>query len=285
MEISRSRWKKLIVDGRVTVNGAEQNAGYKVRAGDQITVQVPAATTMKTSPQAIPLQIIFEDEHLIALDKTAGMVTHPAPGHSAGTLVNALLHHCDDLSGIGGVERPGIVHRLDKDTSGLVVVAKTEAAHKNLAGQFKNREVRKEYLAIATGNVKEDKGVVRAAVGRHKVHRKKMDTKSRNGRDAQTEYEVLHRGESWSYLRLFPKTGRTHQIRVHLASIHHPIIGDKLYGGKSAQHKMARQALHAHRLELKHPVTDSNLSFCAPLPADMADFLRSYGYGDGDDGR
>ena len=277
-ELSRSRLKKLIVEGRVTVNGVKQRAGYKVRPGDRITVQVPAPVALDTSPEAIPLDIIFEDEYLITLDKPAGMVIHPAPGHSAGTLVNALLHHCTDLSGIGGVERPGIVHRLDKDTSGLVIAAKTESAHKNLARQFKKREIRKEYLAIVKGNVKKDKGSVHASIGRHKVHRKKMDTRALNGREAQTEYEVIHRSEGWSYLRLWPKTGRTHQIRVHLASIHHPIIGDRLYGGQSTQFKMAKQALHAHKLELKHPITGSNLSFCAPLPPDIVVFLQSHGY-------
>ena len=277
-EISRSRLKKLIVEGRVTVNGVEQRAGYKVRPGDRIIIQVPAPVALDTSPEDIPLDIIFEDEYLIALNKPAGMVVHPAPGHSAGTLVNALLHHCKDLSGIGGFERPGIVHRLDKDTSGLVIAAKTESTHKNLARQFKKREIRKEYLAIVKGNVKKDKGSVHASIGRHKVHRKKMATRALNGRESQTEYEVIHRSEGWSYLRLWPKTGRTHQIRVHLTSIHHPIIGDKLYGGKCSQLKMERQALHAHKLELKHPITGSNLSFCAPLPPDMIVFLQSHGY-------
>ena len=277
-EISRSRLKKLIVEGRVTVNGVEQRAGYKVRAGDRIMIQVPSPVGLDTSPEAIPLNIIFEDEYLIALDKPVGMVVHPAPGHSSGTLVNALLYHCNDLSGIGGVERPGIVHRLDKDTSGLVIAAKTESAHKNLARQFKKREIRKEYLAIVKGNVKKDKGSIHASIGRHKVHRKKMDTRALNGREAQTEYEVVHRSVGWSYLRLWLKTGRTHQIRVHLASIHHPIIGDKLYGGKSTHHKMDRQALHAHRLELKHPITGSNLSFCALLPPDMVVFLQLHRY-------
>lgn len=277
-EISRSRLKKLIIEGRVTVNGEVRPVGYKVREGDQITVQVPAPVALDAVAEAIPLNIIFEDEYLIALDKPAGIVVHPAPGHSTGTLVNALLHHCKDLSGIGGVERPGIVHRLDKDTSGLVLIAKTETTHKNLAAQFKEREIRKEYLAIVKGNVKKDKGSIHAAIGRHKIHRKKMDTRASNGRDASTEYQVVHRSKGWSYLKLWPKTGRTHQIRVHLASIHHPVIGDQLYGGKSTEFKMPRQALHAHRLELKHPITESNLSFLAPLPQDMEDFLRSHGY-------
>jgi len=172
-EISRSRLKKLIVEGQVTVNGLGRPAGYKVREGDRIKVQVPALVSLDTSPEPIPLNIIFEDEYLIALDKPAGMVVHPGPGHSTGTLVNALLHHCTNLSGIGGVERPGIVHRLDKDTSGLVLIAKTELTHKNLSRQFKNREIHKEYLAIVKGNVKKDKDSIHSAIGRHKTHRKK----------------------------------------------------------------------------------------------------------------
>jgi 23S rRNA pseudouridine1911/1915/1917 synthase len=277
-KISRSRLKKLIVDGRVTVNGVVQPVGYKIREGDQITLQVPASVPLDTAAEPIPLNIIFEDEYFLALNKPAGIVVHPAPGHYTGTLVNALLHHCKNLSGIGGVERPGIVHRLDKDTSGLVMVAKTESAHINLAAQFKNREIRKEYLAIVKGNVKRDRGLIHATIGRHKVHRKKMDTRALNGREASTEYQVVYRCENWSYLELWPKTGRTHQIRVHLASIHHPIIGDQLYGGKSADHKIPRHALHAHRLELKHPVTGLSLSFQAPIPTDMEDFLISNGY-------
>ena len=278
IKISRSRLKKLIVDGRVTVNGLVRPVGYKIREGDQITLQVPASVPLDTVAEPIPLNIIFEDEYLLALNKPAGIVVHPAPGHYTGTLVNALLHHCKDLSGIGGVERPGIVHRLDKDTSGVVMVAKTESAHKNLAAQFKNREIRKEYLAIVKGNVKKDKGLIHATIGRHKVHRKKMDTRTLNGREASTEYQVVHRCKSWSYLELWPKTGRTHQIRVHLASIHHPIIGEQLYGGKAADLKIPRHALHAHRLELKHPITELDLSFQASIPSDMEDFLISNGY-------
>jgi 23S rRNA pseudouridine1911/1915/1917 synthase len=277
-EISRSRLKNLIVEGRVTVNGLVRPVGYKVREGDQVTLKVPATVPLDTVAEPIPLDIIFEDEYLLALNKSAGIVVHPAPGHYTGTLVNALLYHCKDLSGIGGVERPGIVHRLDKDTSGLILVAKTELAHKNLAAQFKKREILKEYLAIVKGNVKKDTGSVHASIGRHKVHRKKMDTKSSSSREASTEYQVLNRCKDWSYLKLWPKTGRTHQIRVHLASIHHPVIGDQLYGGKSPNLKMSRQALHAHRLELKHPISGSYLSFNAPLPPDMEIFLQTHGY-------
>ena len=277
-EISRSRLKKLIVEGLVTVNGVVRPVGYKVREGDQVIVQVPAPVPLNTVAEPIPLDIIFEDEYMLAVNKPAGIVVHPAPGHFTGTLVNALLHHCKDLPGIGGVERPGIVHRLDKDTSGLVLVAKTEPSHKNLAAQFKKREIHKEYLAIVKGNVKKNIGSVHATIGRHKFHRKKMDTRASNGREASTEYQVIYRCKDWSYLKLRPKTGRTHQIRVHLASIHHPIIGDQLYGRKSPNLKMSRQALHAHKLELKHPILDSDLSFTAPLPQDMETFLHTHGY-------
>lgn len=277
-DISRSRLKKLIVDGRVTVNDVVRPVGYKVREDDLIKLEIPPSVPLDTTAEPIPLNIIFEDEYLLALDKPAGIVVHPAPGHYNGTLVNALLHHCKDLSGIGGVERPGIVHRIDKDTSGLVMVAKTESSHKNLAMQFKNREIRKEYLAIVKGDVRKDRGLISTTIGRHKVHRKKMDTRSLNGREASTEYKVLFRSKNWSYLEVWPKTGRTHQIRVHLASIHHPIIGDQLYGGKSADLKIPRHALHAHRLELKHPVTGLGISFQSSLPTDMEDFLKSHGY-------
>ena len=275
-EISRSRLKKLIEEGLVKVNGQDRPAGYKVREGDRIMIQVPSLMPLDALPEDIPLKIIYEDDHLIALDKPAGMVIHPAPGHSVGTLVNALLHHCDDLSGIGGVERPGIVHRLDKDTSGLVIAAKTETAHKNLTHQFKNREIWKEYLAIVKGNVKADRGSIHAPIGRHKIHRKKMDTHPLKGREAHTDYQVVHRGKDWSFLHLWPKTGRTHQIRVHLASIHHPVAGDTLYGDKSP--RIHRQALHAHKLELTHPVTRSSLSLCATMPKDMGTFLSEKGY-------
>lgn len=279
-EISRSRLKKLIDEDRVTVNGKTRQAGYKVRAGEKVEFQLPPLQRLNTPSENIPLDIIFEDEHLLAVNKPAGMVVHPAPGHSTGTLVNALLHHCQDLSGIGGVERPGIVHRLDKDTSGLVLVAKTEATHKILAAQFKKREIHKEYLAFVKGNVKKDKGFIDSPIGRHKIHRKKMDTRANQGREARTQFEVLQRYKNWTYLKLHPETGRTHQIRVHLASIHHPVLGDKLYGGKNPNTgilKMARQALHARHLELKHPISGTPLSFYADLPLDMENFLQSRG--------
>ena len=276
-EISRSRLKKLIDEKRVTVNERSRPAGYKVRVKEKIEFHIPPLEKLDTAPENIPLDIIFEDEHMLAVNKPAGMVVHPAPGHSRGTLVNALLHHCKDLSGIGGVERPGIVHRLDKETSGLVLIAKTEAAHKNLAAQFKKREIKKEYLAFVKGNVKKENGTINSPVGRHQTQRKKMDTRPEYGRPACTHYQVLQRGRNWTYIKLYPETGRTHQIRVHLASIHHPVIGDKLYGGKNPNcgtPKMERQALHARCLELNHPLSGALLSFSVNLPFDMESFLQ-----------
>ena len=275
-EISRSRLKKLIDEKRVTVNEKSRTAGYKVRVKEKIEFQVPPLETLNTEPENLPLDIIFEDEHMLVVNKSPGMVVHPAPGHSRGTLVNALLHYCKDLSGIGGVERPGIVHRLDKETSGLVLVAKTEAAHKGLAAQFKQRKIKKEYCAIVKGNVKKEKGKIDSAVGRHQIQRKKMDTG--HGRSACTYFEVLQRGKNWTYLKLHPETGRTHQIRVHLASIHHPVLGDKLYGGKNPNPgnlKIDRQALHACQLELTHPISGKFFSFSAKLPFDMESFLQA----------
>ncbi|MBC8285359.1 MAG: RluA family pseudouridine synthase [Nitrospinae bacterium] len=278
-DISRSRLKKLIDNDRVTVNSKSRPAGYKVHSEEKVEVEIPPLETLDALSENIPLDIVFEDEHMMAINKPAGMVVHPAPGHFTGTLVNALLHHCNDLSGIGGVERPGIVHRLDKETSGLVLIAKTEAAHKILATQFKEREIQKEYLAFVKGNVKKDNGLVESPIGRHKTHRKKMDTGGNHGRPACTHYEVLQRCKNWTYLKLRPETGRTHQIRVHLASIHHPVIGDKLYGGKNPNSgilKMDRHALHACHLELKHPILRTSLSLSAPLPIDMENFLQSH---------
>jgi 23S rRNA pseudouridine1911/1915/1917 synthase len=206
------------------------------------------------------------------------MVVHPAPGHVKGTLVNALLNHCSDLSGIGGIERPGIVHRLDKDTSGVVLIAKNEIAHRILANQFKNRKVKKTYLALVRGIVKSASGVIETSIGRHKTNRKKMTATMDQGRQAETRYEVIETLGHFSYLRLFPKTGRTHQIRVHLASIHHPVLGDSLYGGNIAEPylKIPRQALHAYRVEINHPLNKQPLVFEAPVPPDINNYLARY---------
>lgn len=277
-EISRSQVQRLIEQDHVSVNDEPVRAKYKVKPGDIIQLRVPDPTPMDLSAESIPLNIVFEDECMVVVDKPAGMVVHPAPGHSTGTLVHALLHHCTDLSGIGGVERPGIVHRLDKDTSGLVLVAKSEIAHRSLSSQFKQREIKKVYLALVKGNVKQNKGVIDLAIGRHKIHRKKMAIQQEGGRSATTSYEVIARYPHFSYLRLFPKTGRTHQIRVHVAEMGHPILSDKIYGGKlDAKHiKMPRQALHAHKLEIRHPMTGEPKIFVSPLPEDLDFYLKSH---------
>lgn len=277
-EISRSQVQRLIEQEYVSVNGEPVRAKYKVKAGDVIQLRMPEPTPLDLSAEPIPLNIVFEDECMVVVDKPPGMVVHPAPGHSTGTLVNALLHHCRDLSGIGGVERPGIVHRLDKDTSGLVLVAKSEMAHRSLARQFKQREIKKVYLALVRGNVLQDQGVIDLAIGRHKVHRKKMAARPDGGRSATTAFEVIARYPHFSYIRLFPKTGRTHQIRVHVAEMGHPILSDKTYGGKldAKYMKMPRQALHAHQLEIKHPISGEPKKFISPLPQDLDFYLKSH---------
>ncbi len=277
-EFSRSHLKKLIEQGYISVNNFRAQAKYKVKTGDKIILNIHLPSPSEIEAEPIPLKIIFEDEVMLVVNKPAGMVVHPAPGHAKGTLVNALLSHCSDLSGIGGIERPGIVHRLDKDTSGVVLIAKNEVAHRFLANQFKNREIKKVYLALVRGIVKPASGIIESSIGRHKTNRKKMTATLNQGRQAETRYEVLETLGHFSYLRLFPKTGRTHQIRVHLDSIHHPILGDKLYGGKIAEPllNIPRQALHAHRIEINHPINKKPLFFEAPVPSDIQNYLTKY---------
>ena len=277
-EFSRSRLKKLIELGHVFVNDSPAQAKQKLKAGDKIILNISEPSVSGIMPESIPLNIIYEDEQMLAINKTAGMVVHPAPGHAKGTLVNALLNHCSDLSGIGGVARPGIVHRLDKDTSGIVLVAKTEAAHRALSSQFKDRTIKKTYLALVRGAVKTPSGIINTSIGRHKTNRKKMTASCDQGRQAETCYQVLETFGHFSYLKLFPKTGRTHQIRVHLASIHHPVLGDKLYGGilTGPYLKIPRQALHAFRIEITHPTSQKSLAFEAPIPTDIDNYLMAY---------
>ena len=277
-EFSRSHLKKLIEKGHASVNNSPAQAKYRIKTGDKIILNIYPPSSSGIEAESIPLTIIYEDEAMLVVNKPAGMVVHPAPGHVKGTLVNALLSHCSDLSGIGGVERPGIVHRLDKDTSGVVLIAKNEIAHRVLANQFKNRKVKKTYLALVRGIVKSASGVIETSIGRHKTNRKKMTATMDQGRQAETRYEVIETLGHFSYLRLFPKTGRTHQIRVHLASIHHPVLGDSLYGGKIAEPylKIPRQALHAHRVGINHPLNKQPLVFEAPVPPDINNYLAKY---------
>ncbi len=290
--LSRSQIKKMIEEGSVLVNGARVKAGYSLKKGDRVSLTQKEPVLLETLPEDIPLRIIFEDSSIVVINKPAGMVVHPAAGNYEGTLVNAVLYHCRDLSGIGGVIRPGIVHRLDKDTSGLIVIAKTDEAHRNLSEQFKKHLVTKVYFAFAFGNFKEDEGMIEAPVGRHPVDRKKMSVYSRRGKEALTRWKVLGRYGLLTFLEIRIETGRTHQIRVHLNSIGHPLLGDETYGNsakriqavqdttvRSRLRSVKRHALHAGRLAFIHPRTYEKIEFTAPLPEDMErlrTFLNDY---------
>ncbi len=290
-EISRSQLKRLIDEGRVTLGGMPAKAGTRLKGGEQIAVRVPEAVPAETPSQDIPLVILFEDSQLIVIDKPAGMVVHPAPGHAEGTLVNALLHHCRDLSGIGGELRPGIVHRLDKDTSGVMVATKTDAAHRHLAGQFKDHSINRRYVALVYGVLPTARGTIDHPIGRHPTQRKKMSTVSRRGRRAVTRWQVLEvfPGDRLTLVELTLETGRTHQIRVHLADRQHPLVGDPVYGGNRVKNlvdpelrrrirELGRQALHARLLGFVHPETGAYLERTSAVPADMQviiDYLRN----------
>ena len=289
--LSRSQIKKSVDDKLVRVNGIHSKVSYRLRSGDIVEIDKREPVACHTLPQDIPLTIVYEDQHILVVDKPAGMVVHPAVGHVQDTMVNAILHHCRNLSGIGGILRPGIVHRLDKGTSGLLVVAKSDEAHQGLAGQFKRHEVRKTYKALAYGNPKEDEGVIDVPVGRHPFDRKKMSTRSRQSKEAITRWRVHERFGMAAMLDVDIVTGRTHQIRVHLSSLGYPVVGDSAYGNpkradtvhntfiRSKLKAMKRQALHAARIGFVHPVTSQDMVFTSPLPNDMAqlaDFLRKY---------
>lgn len=267
-QYSRSHLKHLIEDGCVRVNGNILKPKYSVSPGDEIVVTVPPARPVEAEAQDIPLDIVYEDEDIIVVNKPQGMVVHPAPGNPDGTLVNALLHHCEQLSGINGMMRPGIVHRIDKDTSGLIVAAKTDAAYRGLAAQIKAHTARRIYWAVVEGVIKEDNGTVDAPIGRHPVDRKRMAVTERGRtRRAVTEYRVLERYAGYTLIEARLETGRTHQIRVHMAHIGHPLVGDPVYGRKRQQFNLPGQALHAVRLIFAHPVTGEPMEFSAPPPA------------------
>ena len=277
-DISRAQAQRLIDLGLVSEPGGRvrRKAGDRLEGGERLSVHVPLPVSAEPQPEAMPLSILYEDEHLLVVDKPAGMAVHPGPGHSSRTLVNALLAHCPDLPGIGGVQRPGIVHRLDKDTSGLIVVAKDERAHNGLAAQLKDRQMHKTYLTLVEGRVKPDEALIDAPVGRDPNNRRRMMVRppgSAQGRDAQTRYRVRTHYEGYTLLEASPITGRTHQIRVHLASLGHPVIGDSVYGKASAF--VPRQFLHAWRLTFTHPVDGGELSFEAPLPEDLQQALSA----------
>lgn len=284
-ELSRSRIKKLISEGHITVNGAAAKAGAALRPGDLVAVNIPQPERSEIAAENIPLRILYEDGDIIVIDKAPHMVVHPAHGHFTGTMVNALLHHCQDLSGIGGVMRPGIVHRLDKGTSGVMVAAKNDAAHRDLSAQFKVHSVGRVYIAAVRGAFREDRGRIDKPLARHSRDRKKIAVRS-TGRRAITDYEVLGRRSGLSLVRLVPGTGRTHQLRVHLTSSGHPILGDTDYGGgvKSLHMKnpevtallrsLRRPALHALKLEFDHPVSKRRMSFESPYPEDLSELFH-----------
>ncbi len=270
-ELSRSAAAHLIESGEVTVGGAPAAKNYRLRDGDTVEFTPPTPSELSAEPEDIPLDIVYEDAHLLVVNKPAGMVVHPAPGNYSGTLVNALLYHCKgQLSGINGVLRPGIVHRIDKETAGLLVVAKTDAAHRGLAADLETHKIRREYRAVVRGNPKTDAGTVDKPIGRHPVDRKKMAIVA-DGRHAVTHFTVLERFRGAAYLRLELETGRTHQIRVHMASEGHPLLFDVTYGGGSTPferrhpHLFDGQALHAVRLTFTHPITGEEMEFHSPL--------------------
>ncbi len=279
-EHSRAFLQKLIEDHHVRVNDRACKPSYRVRVGDSVAVEIPPPRPLEARPEEIPLDVLFEDADLIVINKPAGMVVHPAAGHHEHTLVNALLHHCrGQLAGIGGVVRPGIVHRLDKGTSGCIVVAKTDAAHQNLVAQFKSRQVKKIYRAVCWGHPARATGKIATVIGRSERNRKKMSATARRGRPSLTEYRVLKQHADFALVELTLHTGRTHQIRVHMAHIGHPLVGDAVYGKPSLRDlrnkskiSVARPMLHAYKLGFTHPRTGVFEEFAAPMPADFKSY-------------
>jgi 23S rRNA pseudouridine1911/1915/1917 synthase len=269
-ERSRAFLQKLIEQGDVRVNGRAAKASYKVRAGDKIGVEIPPPRPLDAQPEAIPLDVLFEDDDLIVVNKPAGLVVHPAAGNREHTLVNALLHHCRGrLAGIGGVERPGIVHRLDKGTSGCIVVAKNDSTHQSLVGQFKSRGVQKIYRAVCWGKFGRSSGHIETVIGRSERNRQKMSARVARGRPALTDYRVLKQFADFALVELHIHTGRTHQIRVHMAHIGHPVVGDVTYGRARSTISVARPLLHAYKLGFVHPRSQEFVEFTAPVPEDM----------------
>jgi 23S rRNA pseudouridine1911/1915/1917 synthase len=283
-DYSRTFIQRLIEAGGIELNGARVKRSYRVQQGDEIDARVPTLKTEVAEPEDIPLDILYEDAHILVVNKPADMVVHPSRGHARGTLVNALAHHCRNLSSVGGPLRPGIVHRLDKDTTGVILVVKNDRVHQEIARQFEYRETRKEYVAITEGQFELDGDLIDLPLGKHRTHKEMIAVRPDSGRPSQTVYEVVERLGPASIVRCFPKTGRTHQIRVHLAATGHPILADALYGRSDAVYAsdltgqpasateeplIARQALHARRLTIHHPVLCKPVMFEAPLPPDM----------------
>jgi 23S rRNA pseudouridine1911/1915/1917 synthase len=280
--LTRSMAQRLIDAGMVTVDGTVQKSSLKLRGGEKVSVTIPPPVPVEPAAETIPLEILYEDSDIVVVNKPAGMVVHPGAGNAHGTLVNALLGHCLDLSGIGGELRPGIVHRIDKDTTGVLVAAKNDSAHHSLSAQFRDHTIKRVYLALVIGSPRLDKGKIEAAIGRHPVDRKRMSGTARRGKRAVTHWHVISRFQGVTLMRIRLETGRTHQIRVHLSEAGHPLAGDKVYGGsrrlesihdprlRELIKELGRQALHAKALGFIHPATGEYLEFDTELPEDMA---------------
>jgi 23S rRNA pseudouridine1911/1915/1917 synthase len=288
-EFSRSQVRRLIISGLALLNGQQAKAGSLLRPGDLVEITIPPSPPPRIKPESIPLEILYDDPHLLAINKPAGMVVHPGPGHTSKTLVHALLALCPALDTVGGPQRAGLVHRLDKDTSGVMVVAKTEQAHRHLTTQFKERQVEKSYLTLVHGIVQGVSGIINLPLGRHPRDRKRISTRTRTPRSAVTHWQILKRLPYCTLLRVKPETGRTHQIRVHLAAVHHPVVGDPLYRGgtrlrqipkedtRSILLSAPRQFLHAETLSIDHPTLGHRCTFTAPLPTDLMEILGFFG--------
>lgn len=276
-QFSRSYLQKLLKEQQVLVNQIPVKANYKVQPGDEVQLSVPDAVEPEILPEPIPLDILYEDPYLLVVNKPKGMVVHPAAGHYSGTLVNGILYHCQGhLSGINGVLRPGIVHRIDKDTTGALVVCKDDATHRDLAGQLKEHSIYRRYRAIVTGNLPQDTGTIEGPIGRHPTDRKKMAINEKNGKPAVTHYRVLERFAGYTYVECRLETGRTHQIRVHMSSIRHPLLGDTVYGSGKAPWPLQGQVLHAEGLGFIHPATGQYVEFHAPLPEYFIELLNKF---------
>lgn len=272
--LSRSFLQKLLKSGLVDVNGKAVKSSYRVSAGDKVSLEVPDAVEAEITAEEMLLDILYEDEDVILINKPKGMVVHPAAGHYGGTLVNGLMHHCRGrLSGINGVMRPGIVHRIDMDTTGVIVACKNDLAHNSIAEQLKVHSITRKYYALVFGRLPDDEGTIRAAIGRHPTDRKKMSTACKNGRDAVTHYRVLERFRGYTYVECRLETGRTHQIRVHMAGIGHPLLGDQVYGPAKQPFRLQGQTLHAGVLGFVHPRTGEYMEFSAPLPLYFEELL------------
>ena len=275
-DFSRSYIQKLIKDGLVSIHGKVVKANYRPQCGEEIQLLIPEPELLSIEPENIPLDIVYEDKDVILINKPKDMVVHPAPGHYSGTLVNALMYHCrDNLSGINGVLRPGIVHRIDKDTTGIIIACKNDIAHNSLAEQLKVHSITRKYNALVYNNFKEEEGTVNAPIGRHPIDRKKMAINHKNGKDAITHYRVLDNFSGYAHIECCLETGRTHQIRVHMTSISHPLLGDEIYGPAKSKFHLQGQALHARVFGFQHPTTGEYMEFEAPLPEYFTNLLKT----------